>query len=196
MTRPPSFSFLPGQTIRLFLEARERDYSLACGREAPTLLLCIRRVQAGLLTGYLASAPRGTALTFRGPRGYFAFRPSERPAVFVATGTGVAPFASMARSGVSGFTLLHGVRTPEDLYYQDLFREQASLYIPCLSGPIPAHGGAPGIFHGRVTDYLESELRAGSYDFYLCGNEKMIRDATHLADDRFPGSRVYTEIFF
>jgi ferredoxin-NADP reductase len=119
LDRPPSFRFAPGQSIRLLHGATSRDYSLASAGESTSLALCIRKIQSGTLSTFLASAARGTTLKFTGPHGYFVFRPSARPAVFVATGTGIAPFASMARSGTAGFTLLHGVRTAEDLYYQD-----------------------------------------------------------------------------
>jgi ferredoxin-NADP reductase len=47
-----------------------------------------------------------------------------------------------------------------------------------------------------VSEYVKSHLPARAYDFYLCGNENMVRDVTYLVDERFPGSRVYTEIFF
>jgi ferredoxin-NADP reductase len=48
----------------------------------------------------------------------------------------------------------------------------------------------------RVTDFLEQKLSPGSYDFYLCGRGEMVRDATHIIDRRFPGARVFSELFF
>ncbi len=150
----------------------------------------------GALTPFLASLEPGSELAFSGPRGHFAFRPSERPAVFVATGTGIAPFAAMARSGVRDFLLLHGVRAPEDLCYEDLFRSAAGEVVCCLTGRGSGQSPRPGAFPGRVTAYLEAKLARRVYDFYLCGREEMIRDVTLLVDEAFPGSRVYAEIFF
>ena len=49
---------------------------------------------------------------------------------------------------------------------------------------------------GRVTEYLDQHLTPGTYDFYLCGRSEMIRDVTLLIDERFPGSLVYTELFY
>jgi benzoate/toluate 1,2-dioxygenase reductase subunit len=115
----------------------------------------------------------------------------------VATGTGIAPFAAMARAGVRGFLLLHGVREPEELYYEALFRGAAARVVPCLTGH--GSGGPPRheqAFPGRVTAYIEAHLPRRPYDFYLCGREEMIRDVTFLVDEGFPGSRVYSEIFF
>jgi NAD(P)H-flavin reductase len=101
----------------------------------------------------------------------------------------------MARSGISGFTLLHGVREPSELYYKTMLRENAGQYIPCLSRRGTEVSNLAGAFVGRVTDYLKDRLERDVYDFYLCGRSEMIRDATLLVDECFPGSRVYAESF-
>ena len=145
------------------------------------------------LHGTLAGAPEGAALTFTGPHGYFTFKASPRSAVFVATGTGVAPFRSMAAAGVSGFTLLHGVEQAEELYYHNFLKTRAAAYVACLSGGRPA----PVAHHaGRVTGYIENRLPRRACDFYLCGRQEMIRDATLLIDEGFQGSLVYSEAFY
>ena len=99
----------------------------------------------------------------------------------------------MARSSVRGFILLHGVRQIGECYYASLLRSKARRYVVCLSDE---DRPAAGTFHGRVTDYLASQLEPDLYDFYLCGRGEMIRDVTWIVDDRFPGSMVYTEIFY
>ncbi len=195
LSRPPTFSFKPGQRIRLHRDELDRDYSLASSPADPVLELCIRNVPGGRMSAFLADAAPGTLLDFSGPHGYFVFLPSPRRAVFVATGTGIAPFVSMVRSGIRGFILLHGVRTREDLGYRSLLEPAARVYVGCLSGK-GSRVEDPAVHRGRVTDYLESRLDPGDYDFYLCGRSDMIRDATRLVDDRFPGSRVYTETFY
>jgi NAD(P)H-flavin reductase len=102
----------------------------------------------------------------------------------------------MVRSGVRGFLLLHGVREPEELYYEELFRAAADEVVPCLTGHGAGRRPRPEAFSGRVTAYVEAHLPRKAYDFYLCGREEMIRDVTLLVDEAFPGSRVYAEIFF
>ena len=44
--------------------------------------------------------------------------------------------------------------------------------------------------------YLKDKLPVEACDFYLCGRREMIRDATLLVDERFPGSYIYTELFY
>lgn len=191
--RPPGFSFLPGQRIRLQIGSAERDYTLVSSPADPGLRICFRSIAGGELSPRLAQAPIGSPFRFTGPHGYFVYRPSPRPAVFVATGVGIAPFCSMAASGISGFTLLHGVRSREELFYRSAVAPAAAVYIPCLSGP---DAGASGAFAGRVTGYIENRLAPGCYDFYLCGSQAMVTEVTFLVDERFAGSWVYTEVFF
>jgi benzoate/toluate 1,2-dioxygenase reductase subunit len=190
LDRPGGFQFRPGQSITLTSGSLERDYSLICGPDAPRLALCVRRVDNGHLSRLLAAVPLGSTFAFTGPHGYFTYRDSPRKAVFAATGTGMAPFIAMVRAGARGFTMLHGVRTAEELYYKSEFLASADRYVACLS-----EGGTAPFFAGRVTDWAREHLSPGSYDFYLCGNRQMIRDLTLLVDERFPGSFVYSEVF-
>jgi NAD(P)H-flavin reductase len=194
LSRPPGFTFKPGQRISLSLNGHERDYSIVSAPQESELTLCIRMLAGGKLSPLLSITDIGTSIPLKGPCGYFTYKHSPRPAIFVATGTGVAPFCSMARSGVSGFTILHGVRLLSDLYYAPQLRQNARKYIPCLTEEtqkIP-----PDTFQGNVTEYLKQHLTTATYDFYLCGHSEMIRDATHLIDVRFPESLVYTELFY
>jgi benzoate/toluate 1,2-dioxygenase reductase subunit len=192
LAKPPSFHFIPGQRICLSHEGGERDYSLVSAPDDEALTLCIKYVKEGRVSPFLAEATVGTTLHFTGPSGYFTHKPSPRPAVFVATGTGIAPFLSMSRAGLRGFTLLHGARSAGELYYEVFFRSVSGLYIPCVTEASEGEG----VFRGRVTDYLDSMMPRKAYDFYLCGRGEMIRDATLLVDARFPDSLVYTETFY
>lgn len=191
--RPQNFDFYPGQRIRIVHAAGERDYSLASGVDAKELVLCIRLVDQGNVSEVLSTCDLPAEIPIKGPYGYFTFKPSTRQAIFAATGTGIAPFSSMVRSGIGGFVFLHGVRQSADLYYRNLFQTAAITYMACLSR---VDQESDAFFHGHVTEYLQKHLPLGSYDFYLCGNRGMIRDVTRLVDQRFPGSLVYMEMFY
>jgi len=192
LNRPEAFNFNPGQRISLKHETVERDYSLASSPDEPHLTLCIRHVAGGLLSQLLGDAKTGSRISFYGPHGYFTFKPSERPAVLVASGTGIAPFRSMVRSGITPEFILHGVETSADLYYTDELQPAAVSYVPCLS----QSSKSQTYFNGRVTDYLQRHLPPKNYDFYLCGAREMIRDVTLLVDEVFEDSLVYTEAFY
>jgi benzoate/toluate 1,2-dioxygenase reductase component len=194
--RPADFNFRPGQRIRLAHGGIERDYSLISAPEDPELAVCIRLVENGALSPLLSAAALGTRIDLSGPDGYFVLLPSPRKRVFIATGTGIAPFVSMVRAGAAGFILLHGVRSAADLYYRKLLRKASASYVPCLSGGPDPPPDLPSAFRGRVTEYLSEVLPAGAYDFYICGRGDMIREATWRIDDRHPGGLVFTEMFF
>ncbi len=196
LVRPPDFEFIPGQNIRSVYGDMERYYSIISAPHEPNIELCIRFIPEGAFSSILASAEPGFEFQFTGPHGYFTFKPSKRIPVFVATGTGIAPFVSMVRSGISNFMLLHGVSHIEDLYYESFFRKSASGFIPCISDSKPEYSDLPDIFHGRVTDFIRNKLPRNSYDFYLCGRGEMVRDVTLLVDELFPESLVYHEVFF
>ncbi len=191
LERPNGFEFSAGQSIRLFAGDQGRDYSMASGPSDPTLSFCVSRVEGGTVSSALVVSPLGSLFSFTGPRGVFTLRESPRPAVAAATGVGVAPFLSMVRAGAAGFILLHGVRRLGDLFHREELEAEASRYVPCVSQET-----ADGCFHGRVTGWAGERLGPGVYDFYLCGNRAMIRDFIRLVDERFPDSRVYTEVFF
>jgi len=197
LARPPDFAFVAGQHIRVHWEGRERDYSLVSAPAQATLALCVGQVTGPGVAAALGQLDVGDGVTFSGPHGHFIFKPSARPAVLVATGTGIAPFVAMARAGLRGFTLLQGARDAGDLYYAEELAAAAHTYVACLtrSGSVAA-ASDPAFFRGRVTEFMRTHLAPGRYDFYLCGGSAMIRNATLLVDERFVGSLVFSETFF
>lgn len=192
-SKPASYDIRAGQRIRIYHQTLERDYTPVSAPQDPEITFCIRNVEAGQFTPVLSTAEIGTRFAISGPDGYFTFKPSPRPPVFVATGTGIAPFCAMVRAGTAGFTLLHGVDEPHELYYRAEFESAADRYIPCISDDKTS---SSEYFSGRVTDYLERHLTAAQYDFYLCGRREMIREVTWLVDERFEGSLIYSEQFY
>jgi ferredoxin-NADP reductase len=194
LTKPQGFDFSAGQRISCVIEGESRDYSLACSPADSYLVLCVRQVMGGKISGKIAKSQPGDILRFSGPHGYFVHRPGK--SVFMATGTGIAPFVAFCRSGFQADYLLHGVRTVKELYYRQLLEAGAEQYIPCCTEGNDEDAELYGLFHGRVTEYLEMNVPVGCYNFYLCGNGQMVRDGIRIIDKRFPGSKVFSEMFF
>jgi len=63
--------------------------------------------------------------------------------------------------------------------------------VPSSDDPLP-----PGTFQGNASGFIKKNLPPASYDFYLCGEREMTRQVTLLADEHFPGSHVFKEVFF
>ena len=196
LTRPPSFEFKPGQTIRFMHESLERYYSLLSTPDDSNLVTLCLSCSPGQFFPLLANAAIGIQLKLTGPHGYFTFKSSSRKPVFIATGTGIAPFVSFARSGITDFTLLHQAISADELYYQSYFQKITPKYFSCLPETPSKESSFPNLYCGKISECIRKNLHPGSYDFYLCGEREMIREVTHLVDEIYPESRVYTEVFY
>lgn len=192
--RPSHFSFIAGQKIGLIHGDFHRDYSLVGTPDDDELIICVRLIENGWLSPILSRARVGDAFQITPACGHFRYQAAARPAVFIATGTGVAPFVAFARGGAAGFLVLHGVRSVDERYYHGELAACARTHIACIPG-IDATG-LKNTYAGRVTEYLARNLVPDTYDFYLCGRTEMIRDAMRIIDRRFIDARVFTEIFF
>ena len=186
------FHFVPGQFVTLDLPIHEqrnkrwRSYSIA---SAPTannrLTLLIAYIENGLASTYFQQNMQiGTRLTLRGPQGVFTLPATlDKPLWLICTGTGLAPFLSMADHILAhnlphnGIHLLFGTRTRQDLlYYERLTALQSQLngfhYYPVLSRE--TWGGLQGYVH-QV--YMAQCADAPPACFMLCGWKAMIDDA-------------------
>jgi benzoate/toluate 1,2-dioxygenase reductase subunit len=195
ITRPETVYFEPGSVIKIAFEGTEQYYSPVSAPRDPTIVLHLRHGKEDPLSHKLALCGTEASVQVSGPFGYFSFRSSSRPPVFVAAGPGIAPFVSMGRSGLKDFILIHEVSSVDDLAYEGLFRKIARRYIPCVSESNISGVVKGEMFFGKVTDYMAKHLQAGAYDFYLSGKRELIRDVVWFIDDQFPGSHIYTEIF-
>ncbi|HEX2941135.1 MAG TPA: benzoate 1,2-dioxygenase electron transfer component BenC [Rhodopila sp.] len=179
---PAGFSFLPGQymTFRVPGTSMQRSYSFASAPGQATLSFLIRDIPAGLMSGWLRGAAVGDVLDVDGPVGSFYLRDIRRPMLFLAGGTGLAPFLSMLDSIAETGTpypihMVYGVTNDTDLV------EVASLaaYAARIDGfTFSTCVAAPGSDHphnGYVTDHLApAALNGGDVDVYLCGPPAMV----------------------
>ncbi len=193
LERPSGFTFVPGQRLRVHWVDDPRDYSIASSPTDDHLTICVRRFPQGRVTPGLSCLVPGETLMMSGPHGHFSYQSTQVSAVFVATGTGIAPFRAMVLIRCRPYLVLHGVGAAADRFYRETFQQARVPYTACISG-----GDAPEVtdYAGRVTRYLSCQLPSGNYDFYLCGRQEMIRDATHVIDERFQGARIFSEMFY
>lgn len=187
----PRFGFVAGQWLSLKFtkpdgEEITRAYSIASPPgEDNRFALCLNRVQDGFMSNSLCDMKEDEELPCQGPFGDFILRPPLRDTVFIATGTGVAPFRSMlhwllaeeSRHQDKQLWLVFGSRYETDIYYHAEFLSLAAKhpnfhYLPTLSrggeewkglrGYVQEH--IPGIVQGRT------DMHA-----HICGLDKMIK---------------------
>lgn len=200
-------AFEPGQyfALGLTVDGRllQRPYSTASARDTQSELeFLVRLVPGGAFTARLWALRPGDRLRIGRAKGLFTLRPGDpRTHLFVATGTGLAPFISMVESLIrddvegshrtpdpapasSRAIVVHGVSHVSELAYRDRLERLAAgfagvHYVPVVSRPTdPANAGWTGLTGrlgaelGRICDTHRLESTAGVA--YLCGNPEMI----------------------
>ena len=188
-------NFNPGQVVKIAadLNMPPRIYSICSGNDEPEIRVLFNVKEEGLLTPWLAGVIPGMKIWATKP--YGSFSDGKNPAWWIATGTGVAPFYSMFRSGISeNKTLIHGVRKLSQFYFQDeLEWEMGERYIRCCT-----HEQSCNVFPGRITGYLE-EIKELPTDinYYLCGKAIMVVEVRDLLISRgVPYENILAEIYF
>jgi len=189
------FEFEAGQVISIALdgEVEPRMYSIASGEQDENIQVLFNVVNEGHLTPALSGLSVGDSLWTS--QGFGKFKGVKGDAWWIAQGTGIAPFASMLRSGLAAHkTLIHGGRHQDSFYFAKEF--EALLkdnYVKC-SSRFPF----PGAFQGRVTDYLKS-LTSLPQDpmYYLCGSSEMVVETRDILIKRgVPFKNIVGEIYF
>ncbi|HYA16947.1 MAG TPA: FAD-dependent oxidoreductase [Bryobacteraceae bacterium] len=182
-------AFVPGQFLSLTAKIGEdeitRAYSIASAPSpgSHAFSLCANLVDGGKFSPHLFALESGEEIQFKGPYGAFIPRRPVSDSIFVATGTGVAPFRAMLQTVLAenpdrGFELIFGVRSREGLLYHDEFvtlAEQHSnfVYRPTLTRPPEGWTGLTGRVQGHVMASL-GERR--DIDVYICGLKEMVDD--------------------
>lgn len=207
MKTPSTIAFLPGQTISLHVgDGVNRSMSIASlPEDSVHILMCHDVSPMGPGSQWTLSHAVGDEATFMAPLGIFIMdTESHRKKVFIATGTGIAPYRSMIRDylkngGTDDVTLYWGLRHEEDVYWDDEFTELSRSYpnfryVLTLSRASDAWSGK----RGRVTDHVtQEEQNLPGSDFYLCGNKQMILDMeAQLVSAGVPKTQIFKELYF
>jgi ferredoxin-NADP reductase len=210
------FPFEPGQYATLGLMGAEKliQRPMSISSSADDLSeyeFFIRLVDSGGFTPLLWEIGVGDPINIKGPKGKFLLQPDARRCLFVASGTGLAPFMSMldtlrGRDQAREVVLLHGVSYDYDLAWRDELSDLANggdfplRYVATISRPqsCPQWTGCTG----RVETILAGELdehglTADNTTMYLCGNPEMVSAVEEIAAERgFPPEQVRKELYW
>ncbi|MDZ4123833.1 MAG: benzoate 1,2-dioxygenase electron transfer component BenC [Hydrogenophaga sp.] len=174
--------FLPGQYVNIEVpgSGQRRSYSFSSAPDSRRMTFMIKQVPGGLMSGWLGSTAAGQPLQMTGPLGSFYLRAVTRPLLFLAGGTGLAPFLSMlevltAQDLKQPVHLIYGVTRDQDLVMVDRLADYARrnpgfTYATCVADPQTTHQQ-----QGYVTQHMPPQvLHAGNVDVYLCGPPPMV----------------------
>ena len=180
---PAALSFLPGQYVNLSVPGTDqtRSYSFSSLPKDGVVEFLVRNIPGGLMSSYLAaSAAPGDALTVTGPIGSFYLRDVRRPSLFLAGGTGLAPFLAMlerlqASSSTQPVHMIYGVTSDADLVEVDRLTAFAAAIPGFTFTTVVADPGSAHERKGYVTHHLpDAVLHGGEVDIYLCGPPPMV----------------------
>ena len=209
------FPFQPGQYATLGLMGPEKlvQRPMSISSSADDLSeyeFFIRLVERGGLTPLLWQRTVGDPINIKGPKGKFLLQDDGRTSLFVASGTGLAPFISMietlrARDQTRDIVLLHGVSYDYDLAWREQLTELANggrfplRYVGTISRPqsCPDWTGCTGRVETILADQLDLHgLTAENTTIYLCGNPDMVSSVEEIAIERgFAQEQVRKELY-
>ena len=196
----PQLRFEAGQFVRIALDQRiARPFSFVNPPDDPVLEFYGIVVPEGPLSPRLMELRAGERLLVApNPAGFLVLSevPDAETLWLVATGTGIAPFLSILRTGTPwrrfrNVVLVHAVRHARELVYPDMIRkivkENSLRYLTFVS-----REAAPGSLAGRIPAAVRDgrlETAAGlALDGHshvmLCGNPDMLKDASGALAER------------
>jgi len=202
--------YLPGQFIEFLLkDGSRRSFSIANPpHDAELLQLHVRHVAGGQFTDHVfGKMKERDILRFEGPLGTFFLREeSDKPVVFVASGTGFAPIKAVIehmfhKAIARPMTLYWGGRRPKDLYLNELANRWTAehpgfTYVPVISDGLPedAWTGRSGFVHRAVMrDFPDLSL----HQVYACGVPIMVDSARRdfITQCKLPEDEFYADSF-
>ncbi len=192
--------FHAGQYVEFILrDGARRSYSMANAphnlvrteggvASGPAIELHVRHMPGGKFTDHVFGAMKEKdILRAEGPYGSFFLREdSDKPIVFLASGTGFAPIKAiiehMQHKGISRPAVLYwGGRRPGDLYMDGWVREVCAQmpnlrYVPVVSNALPEDDwtGRTGFVHKAV---LEDLPDLSGHQVYACGAPIVVESA-------------------
>jgi CDP-4-dehydro-6-deoxyglucose reductase, E3 len=207
LLEPSEITFHVGQTIMIYVAPGvNRSMSLASPPSVKNeITMCWDISPMGIGCQWLLSKNIGDVVEFMGPLGMFTYDSnSPRKAVFVATGTGVAPFHSalmeyLPVGSMKPATLYWGLRRTEDIFWNEQFEQWTKDYPSfqynlCLSQPGDEWNGKRGHVEQHI---LAEENNLTNCDIYLCGSGEMIKEMVEaLLSMNVPKEQIKRELFF
>ncbi|MCK5173619.1 MAG: 2Fe-2S iron-sulfur cluster binding domain-containing protein, partial [Planctomycetes bacterium] len=192
LTDPESIDFIAGQYVQLLCprykgsgEEVYRAYSLASDpARKDTIELVIRRVPNGICTTYCFDHLKvGDAVKVNGPYGDFRLSDTDAPMIFIAGGSGMAPFLSILSEMVNSDSkreviYFFGGNQVRDLCYLDEMKNFESRldnfhFVPVVAVPEKESNWSGET--GLVTEAVQRNFSDVSrHEAYLCGSPGMI----------------------
>lgn len=206
-----TLNFQAGQYMILKIQQKDgevlrRMYSIASTSKTNTkqFSLIIKILPEGIAGKYFTYLQIGDISDFQGPAGIFKLENRQKPIIFLATGTGIAPFISMINTHQANilknkqFKLIWGLKNYNEICLLPYFDEIKNInskfeYKICLSRETEKIFDYISL--GRINNYLDSiKDQLTAYDYYICGNGSVVETLkSHLYNNQIPKEQVFFE---
>lgn len=169
-----------------------RAYSLASAPKNKKIKLCVKIIEGGRGSNWICGLNIGDSVEYMGPNGKFIFhktdRETDKKILFVATGTGIAPFKAIIKDELKNgnkneMELLFGLRHIKNIFYKKFFEKLVEKYknfhfTITLSQPENESWNEK---KGRVTDILKNKnIDTKNTEIYICGLKTMVDDVEKI----------------
>lgn len=190
-----AFAFVAGQAVMVGLHGSplRKPYSIASApwevTKTGVLQLLAQVDDSSALDPHLELAAPGTLIDIEGPFGTFAVPAAaeQKPLLFIAGGTGIAPLRSMlmdrlSRPSVPAIALIYSARSPEEFAYRPEL--DAMVQARRITAHFTATRADPGSWdgrHGRIhEDLLRLALPSLDAHCLICGPPQLVADSRGL----------------
>ncbi|WP_068397900.1 benzoate 1,2-dioxygenase electron transfer component BenC [Kribbia dieselivorans] len=176
-------AFLPGQYVNIHVPGTDqsRSYSFSSDPEDEHVSFLVKLTPGGVMSTWLAEqAAVGDTVRFTGPNGSFFLRDTDRPALLLAGGTGLAPILSILRrlratGSRRSVHLIYGVSSDADLVELDTLAELAATLPGFSFDHVVSDPNSTARNKGYVMSLIGPEhLHDGDVAIYLCGPPVMV----------------------
>ncbi|MBI3332324.1 hypothetical protein HYZ99_05225 [Candidatus Peregrinibacteria bacterium] len=211
LQKPEGFTFLPGQFVLFDVPAsgnpqdvQTRAYSIASAPSEEDLLFVIKLVPRGRASMWIEERVEpGMTISFKGPFGALLLdRKTDKPYLFIATGTGIAPFRSHILWSLEEshdtrpMHLIAGVVKRRDFFWEDQWKALEAEY-PNLHAHASFLSGEPDwhVETGSVQERIRRIVKDPSnVSVYICGATEMVNNVQNLCHILgIPEQNIHTE---
>ena len=164
----------------------------------------------GVGSAYIFGLQPGDEVSAIGPFGDFHVKPTQREAVYIGGGAGMAPLRAHlshlleTQETARRVSFWYGARSRQEVFYDDFFEDLAERkrnfnFHVALSSPLEedAWEGHTGFIHEVVRDdHLAQHRDPTKVEYFLCGPPMMIKATTKmLADLGVPAHQIAYDAF-
>ena len=207
-SRPPSFTYKPGQFIFITLRKNgdelRKHFTISTSPSEKEVLEFTKKLTSSEYSATLTHLQPGDWARLDGPYGKFTFTGEFNKLALLTGGIGITPFRSICKYCTdlhldTDIALVSGNRSEGDIVFRDDFNDMCShnehlrVYYT-VDEPTSAWEG----FTGRIDSELIREVIPDYSEriFYVCGPPPMITAMiTILTDLKIPPDRIKRELF-